>query len=120
MGDVQQVRALATEWRTRAIALRRYAAEPQAVALEACAEELEERLREWQSEPLTLEAAADESGYSYSALQQKVAAGEIPNVGDKGRPRVRRADLPLKVPRRVSGPESGEPDLAGEILAQQL
>lgn len=120
MGDVQQIRTLAVEWRTQAADLRRYGAEPQALALEACAGELEERLESWRSEALTLEAAADETGYSYSSLQQKVAAGEIPNIGDKGKPRVRRCDLPLKTPKRVSGSTSGEPDLAGEILAEQL
>lgn len=47
-------------------------------------------------EALTLEAAERESGYGYSALQKMVADGRLENVGVKGRPRVRRCDLPKK------------------------
>ena len=119
MGDIQRLEGLTTEWKAHAAALRRYGAESEARALEACAAELEERLRDWQTEPLTLEAAAVESGYSYSSLQQKVAGGEIRNVGGKGRPRLRRCDLPRKTPKTF-GLECGEPDLAGEVLHERL
>ena len=120
MGDARRILDLASEWRRRATMLREYGADGQAAAVEACAIELTDAVKHWQDEPLTLDQAAEETGYSYSSLQQKVAAGEIPNIGDKGRPRVRRCDLPLKTPKRVSGSASGEPDLAGEILAGQL
>jgi hypothetical protein len=120
MGDLTKLMGLTTEWRAHAAALRRYGAESEACALEVCAAELEERLREWQTEPLTLETAADESGYSYSSLQQKVAAGEIRNAGDKGRPRLRRCDLPRKVPREKRSLATGEPDLAGEVLLERV
>ncbi len=43
---------------------------------ESYADELEEALREAELEALTLEAAASESGYSYSAIQ-KMVAGRI-------------------------------------------
>jgi len=119
MGDATRLLDLTDQWRAHAAALRRYGAESEARALEACAADLEERLREWQTEPLTLEAASDESGYSYSSLQQKVAAGEIRNVGDRGRPRLRRCDLPRKAPKAFRL-ESGEPDLAGEVLHERV
>lgn len=111
---------LAAEWRDRAKELRRYGAEEQATTMKACADDLEEAWRVWQTEPLKLEEAAEESGYSYSTLQQKVASGEIPNIGEPGRPRVRRQDLPRKAPRSNSNLEEGEPDLAAEILAGRL
>ncbi len=57
--------------------------------METCAEELEEHARAWENEPLTLDKAAGESGYSYSSLQQKVASGALPNLGEKGKPLVR-------------------------------
>lgn len=120
MGDARRILNLASEWRRRATMLREYGAEGQAAAVEACAVELTDAVKDWQDEPLTLEQAAEESGYSYSTLQQKVAAGEIPNVGDKGRPRVRRYDLPRKTPTPARLLESGEPDLAGEVLAGRV
>ena len=107
---------LPAEWRTQAEELRRFGAEEAASALTVCADDLEETWRAWQTEPMTLEEAADESGYSYSSLQQKVSAGEIPNVGESRKPRVRREDLPRKTPSRGFALESGEPDLAGMIL----
>lgn len=87
---------LVTEWREEATTLRRWGATVNADAVEACAIQLETRLREYALESLTLEDAARESGYSYSALQKQLATGELPNAGTKGRPRLRRSDLPRK------------------------
>ena len=107
---------LSSRWRTLAGQMRSLGAVAQATTLEHCADELEETWREWELEALTLEEAAAESGYSYSSLQKRVSAGEIPNVGEPRKPRVRRQDLPRKTPTRRFELESGEPDLAGEIL----
>lgn len=111
---------LASEWREEAKRLRKYHAEGAASAREECADDLEETWRIWQTEPLTLEEAEAETGYSYSSLQQKVASGEIPNIGAKGAPRVRRADLPRKTPKQRFALESGEPDIAAEVLAEKF
>ena len=81
---------LASEWRQKAKELLRFGANEQALTLQCCADDLEESWRIWQTEPLTLEEAAEESGYSYSSLQKRVALGEIPNVGKSGAPRVQR------------------------------
>ena len=117
MGDARRILDLASEWSKRASMLREYGAEAQAAAIEACAVELNDAVQAWQNETLTLEQAVAESGYSYSTIQQKVAAGEIANVGDKGRPRVRRYDLPRKAPGPRYTLDSGEPDLAERVLA---
>ena len=71
---------------------------------------------EWQNEELTLHEASEESGFSYSRLQQLKDL----NVGTPGSPRIRRCDLPSK-PRR-SRPKATEdtPDLADEILRSKL
>lgn len=63
-----------------------------------CQTELREWWREFQLEELTLEEAAAYSGLSYDALRKKVATGKIPNEGVKGRPRIRRGDLPMRPP----------------------
>ncbi len=88
---------LATRWRERATELRAWAAaEGAASALEGAATELEEAVRNDEDEPLALDQAACESGYSKRRLRELVASGEIPNAGRKGAPRIRRADLPHK------------------------
>ncbi len=111
---------LASEWRETAKNLLRFGANEQALTLQRCADDLEEWWRIWQTEPLTLEEAAEESGYSYSSLQKKVALGGIPNIGKAGAPRVQRQFLPRKAPKPRFELESGEPDLAGEILLSRL
>ncbi len=108
---------LASQWRDEADTLRRRGAEVQAVALESCADDLEAAHREQALEALTLNEASQESGYSYSALQKKVASGELPNMGTKNCPRVRRGDLPRKAGQLPREPSDGEPDLAGKVLA---
>ncbi len=60
------------------------------------AAELQEALREAADEVLTLTQAAAESGYSESRLRHLIADGAIPQAGERGRPRVRRGDLPSK------------------------
>jgi hypothetical protein len=106
---------LPARWRADADILRRRGAVPQAEALESCAVELEAFEQERQLEALTLEQAVIESGYSYSALEKMVRAGQLQNVGIRGKPRVRRGDLPRKViapkPMTATGP-----DLAGDAL----
>jgi hypothetical protein len=47
-------------------------------------------------ETVTLTEASVQGGYSVDHLQRCVASGKIENVGKKGRPRIRRADVPLK------------------------
>jgi len=88
---------LTARWRTEAGVLRHRGAEALAANLESCAVELEQWAQAWQLERLTLEQAAQESGYSYSALQHLVAAGRIKNAGTVHRPRIRRSDLPRKM-----------------------
>jgi hypothetical protein len=38
----------------------------------------------------------DDSRYSVEHLRKMVAPGTIPNAGEKGRPRIRRSDLPTR------------------------
>lgn len=111
---------LATRWRTAAAELRRYGAETQAIALETCAEELEAEDREYLFEELTIQEAADELGVSYETIGRRVRRGELPNSGEKHKPRVRRVDLNMRAepsgPRAVT--DDGEPDIADTILRQ--
>lgn len=86
---------LPDSWRDRADELERYAP-PAAAAFREAADELEEALRLAAEESLTLQEAADESGYSTRRLRELLADGTIPQAGRKGAPRIRRGDLPIK------------------------
>ncbi len=108
-------RELATAWREKAGELRDLALESEARAFERCASELERSLAEHDLEALTLQRAANESGYSYGHLQRLVGEGELENVGSIGSPRVRRGDLPRK-PGRA---QNGRLGLADEILTRR-
>jgi len=66
------------------------------------AAELEAALREWMDERLTLEDAAEERGLNYDAMRKRLERGVYVNVGKKGAPRIRRADLYNGQPREVS------------------
>lgn len=110
---------LLERWLAEASLLRWRGLDREATFLESCARDLEEHAHAWAMEALTLEEAADESGYSYSALQQKVAGGEIPNAGERGAPRILRRDLPLKArPPRPTGRRTthGAPPIADLLL----
>ena len=64
--------------------------------------------------------ASEESGYSYSALQQMHSKGNLTSVGEHGRPRIRRRDLPFKPSRPGLRLVDGQPNVAEEILASKL
>jgi hypothetical protein len=114
--DVAACKQLAADWRAESVNLKRRGAHCQAEVMLSCAEDLEQRAQQWTLETLTLEEAAEESGYSYSALQQKISKGEMRNAGTKYRPRVYRCDVPKKSTRQ-SLSSGTEPDLVGQILA---
>lgn len=109
---------LANRWRAAAADLRRYGAEGEATALEACAAELEAEEREHLFEELTVQQAADELGVSYETIGRRLRRGDVPNAGEKNKPRVRRVDLRKQAepagPRPVKN--HGEPDIAEIVL----
>jgi len=114
--NIDRLRELAEGWRADAVMLRKRGAAAQAEALESCAADHEQVLQEWQDEELTLHEAAEESGFSYSRLQQLKDL----NVGTPGSPRIRRCDLPSK-PRRSRPKATESPlDLADGVLLSRL
>ena len=116
--NLEPFRALVAGWRAEAAMLERRGYGREARAAESYAAQLEDRLREWELQALTLEQAAGETGLKYDTIQRRVACGELPNAGRKGAPLVRRCDLyggASSNPRLVT--ESGEPDIASEVLA---
>jgi len=86
---------LAERWRSRADELEPFAAGP-AQAFRRAADELEGEIRALDVESVTLSEASAIGGYSVDHLQRLVATAQLENVGRKHRPRVRRADVPVK------------------------
>ncbi len=81
------IRALLDRWKGEAETLRLRGAPAAADALQACARELEEALRQHELESLTVKEAAGETGYSESQLRRGWY---------KGRDRMPRGALPRK------------------------
>jgi len=88
------VAALLSHWRSRASDLDRYAPAA-AQAFREAADELAEALN-GAEETVSLKEAEMLGGYPVDSLQRMVACGRIQNVGRKGKPRIRRADVPVK------------------------
>jgi hypothetical protein len=91
-------------WRLLAVQQRNLGADPQARTLEHCADQLSRALLQREDELLTLQGAADESGYSLDHLGRMLRERKIPNAGRKGKPLIRRADLTVKSSRRKATP----------------
>jgi hypothetical protein len=114
--NLEPHRDLADRWRDEA---ERYEADGvpgHAALLRRVAGELWETLDRWWLEELTLEEAAEERGRSYDTIQRRVASGDLPNVGCKHRPRVRRADL-YRTATTAEGDERMR-DIAAELLTR--
>ncbi|MFQ5903311.1 MAG: helix-turn-helix domain-containing protein [Candidatus Binatia bacterium] len=87
---------LAAKWLSEAELLRRRGLSGPARMAESFAEELETEIDGSQDEPLTIEQAARESGYSKEQLRRLIREGKVPNAGKRGAPRILRRDLPRK------------------------
>ena len=87
---------LAAGWVKDAKFLRGYGASEAAATAELHAQQVIDAVKRAEDEELTLKEAAAESNYATRTLREKVAAGEIPNVGRKNAPRIRRGDLPMR------------------------
>lgn len=97
-GERATVEHLAQQWRHHAALLRQYKNHHQAEWLEDRAAELETALQEQDGELLTLTEAAAISGYTADHLGRLVRDGILQNLGRPNAPKVRRGDLPRKLP----------------------
>lgn len=112
---------LADDWRADAERLREYGAKGQARACEKHAEELENRLRHWEMEALSVAEAAEESGYTTRHVRRLIEDGTLPNAGDSSSPKVRRRDLPRKPGnRRPGGRSSGRASASRSRVARTV
>jgi len=98
---MDSVADLLRRWTAEAHHLRtRYGMEAAARLCEAHVKELREGLQSGHDELLSIAQAAVESGYSQQHLRALLSQGSVPNAGAKGRPQIRRKDLPRKPCRK--------------------
>ncbi len=91
--DLSPLRELADRWREEAERYEADAVPGHAALLRRVADELEETLGKWWTEPLGIEEAADEVGCAYDAMAKRLRRGTVLNTGRPGAPRIRRCDL---------------------------
>ena len=110
---------LPAQWRERAEFLKEYGGHRKTARLwERAATELEQALRVFGEETLSLVEAAAACGYSADHIGSLIRKGKIPNVGRKHAPRVRRTDLPAKsttAPGRPRKAVDGDVDIRSII-----
>lgn len=111
---------LAESWLTDAEVLERYGDERGAELNRLHARELREALRSHERETLTLAEAAEESGYSKRHLRALISDGTIPNAGEKGRPQIRRGDLPMKPGSSSAGPIGFDADSEADAILESV
>ena len=88
--------ALVIHWRELADTLRAEGCDQVAATRERCASELETALHTQEKEVLSIERAANESGYNAEYLRRLVRNNPELNAGRTGKPLIRRCDLPRK------------------------
>lgn len=84
------------EARREAEALETWGATEAAAVARRTLDRVEEALRDAMNEPLSLEEASRESGYTKDRLSRLLREGSIPDAGRKHAPRIRRRDVPHK------------------------
>jgi hypothetical protein len=95
--------ALIVQWRELAEILKAEGCSEVAAARERCATELETCLHTLDSQALSVERAAMESGYNADYLRRLLRDKPALNAGRKGKPAILRRDLPRKPTRQLVG-----------------
>lgn len=97
-GAMSTLREIIDRWREQAVMLREEFADERAAHIcEVHARQLEEYLERTTTRAVTLDEAADISGYSKVHIRRLMDSGKIQNVGKPGAPRVLVTELPRKV-----------------------
>jgi AraC-like DNA-binding protein len=110
--------SLIVQWRELAEILRAEGCPEVAAARERCANELETVLHTTKNEPLSINQAAQESGYSAEYLRRLLRETPALNIGRVGKPLIRRRDLPRKATTTLVGRTPKRYDVAAD--AQSL
>lgn len=99
-----QLKGLAMQWASEASQLRRRGAEPQAKAVESCADELGQALEALESDtqPMTVAQYARANGVETATVRKWIRNGQLPaEKGAAGEWRIPRAAVRTRTPRRT-------------------
>ena len=102
----ERLDSLPKAWRARADEFAGHHCDEVAAAYRQAADEVERELCAWNCELLTVEQAAEESGYSPEHLRRRVRGGKLlaeRGKGAKSRLRVQRGCLPVKTCQAQGG-----------------
>jgi len=103
-------RELREKWAQRLTEWRRFGVSVNGAAIaEEVLADVDQLERDAQLGNVTLKEAHLIGGYSVDRLQKLVASGALENVGRRHRPRIRRAEVPIK-PGHSSAALPSEPD----------
>ena len=93
VGGAPKPQELPAVWRSTAEQLRAHAAHGAAKAYERAAEQLESSAMAANEQLLSLKDAAHECGFSTRTLRRWIETGQLPNIGRRNAPKIRRGDL---------------------------
>lgn len=86
----------AEDWNALADDIEQWAGEDAAQPVRTASEKFEDAVDEWANEPLPIDRAAEESGYSKERLRELIREETIPDAGPDGGRRIRRKHLPRR------------------------
>jgi hypothetical protein len=109
--------ALIVQWRELAHILKAEGCSDVAAARERCATELETCLHKHDSQALSVEQAAEESGYNADYLRRMLRVKPALNAGRRGKPLILRSNLPRRTNALVgTGTELYDPHADAQSL----
>ena len=107
-----EVRAFLSERRAEADILRRYLDDRGAALAEKFAIELEDAV--------TVNDAAQATGFSADHIRRRLSNGELNNVGNPGKPAIRRGDLRPKRKKTLARENADSYDVAADVRALRI
>ena len=113
----QEIEDLLSGWRSVAGVLRDEADERGAAIIERRARELADWFAAKGNETVSVADASEATRYSPDHLRRQLSSGDLKNVGERGRPRIRRSDLQPKRFQRLARSKSQSYDPIADVRA---
>jgi hypothetical protein len=109
-----------SNWRGLAQTLRQEGDERGAALIDRRAAELDAWLHDQAGAAASVQTAAAATGYSEDHLRRQITRGEVPNVGVKHKPAIRRGDLRPKHARSLAPPGKQSYNANADIRLLQI
>jgi hypothetical protein len=116
----EEIEGFLKGWRSLATTLRTEFDERGAAVIERRAHELENWIAAKSEDAVSVADASDATGYSPDHIRRQLSSGNLPNVGEPGRPRIRRGDLRPKRGRKLAASAAESYDVAADVRALRI